>query len=114
MGATGNELCPVAALLAYLALRGSRYRPVFVNQTGLPLIKGSFVENLRAALKGVGINGRDYAGHSFRIGAATTAAEKGVEDSLIKTLGRWESNAYQTYIRVPREVLAETSLRLAR
>ena len=53
-------------------------------------------------------------GHSFRIGAATTAAEKGVEDSLIKTLGRWESNAYQTYIRVPREVLAETSLRLAR
>ena len=48
-----NKLCPVAALLAYLALRGSRYGPVFVNQTGLPLTKGSFVENLRAALKGV-------------------------------------------------------------
>ena len=54
VGATGNELCPVAALLAYLALRGSRYGPVFVNQTGLPLTKGSFVENLRAALKGLG------------------------------------------------------------
>ena len=33
-----------------------------------------------------------YARHNFRIGAATTAAEKRVEDSLIQTLGRSQSS----------------------
>ena len=50
-----------------------------------------------------------YAGHSFRIGAATTAAAAGVEDSIIKTLGRWESAAYLLYLRIPRERLAALS-----
>ena len=35
-----------------------------------------------------------YSGHSFRIGAATTAAAKGIEDCIIKILGWWESLAY--------------------
>ena len=53
-----------------------------------------------------------YSGHSFRIGAATTAASVVVEDSLIKTLGRWESSAYILYVRVPRDRLASVSKRL--
>ena len=35
-----------------------------------------------------------YAGHSFWIGAATTAASAGIEDSTIQTLGRWLSSSY--------------------
>ena len=42
-----------------------------------------------------------YSGHSFRAGAATTAAKAGVEDSVIKALGRWESSAYLIYMRLP-------------
>ena len=53
-----------------------------------------------------------YAGHSFWIGAATTAAEKGIEDSVIKMLGRWESSAYQLYVRSSREMLSSVSRRL--
>ena len=37
---------------------------------------------------------------------------KGVEDSVIKTLGRWESVAYLQYVRIPRERLTAYSQHL--
>ena len=43
--------------------------------------------------------GKDYTGHGFRMGAATTAARVGIPDNMIKTLGRWSSEAYRLYIR---------------
>ena len=61
---------------------------------GRPLLRSRFVEVVWDALSRVGINQSKYCGHSFRIGAAMTAAAKGVEDSVIKTLGCWESVAY--------------------
>ena len=40
-----------------------------------------------------------YNTHSFRIRAATSAKHTGMSDVLIKTLGQWQSDAYQRYIR---------------
>ena len=68
---------------------------------------------VKKALQLAGADASDFNGHSFRIGAASTAAANGMEDSLVKTLGRWESDAYQRYIKIPREELANYSLMLA-
>ena len=113
IGRTGNTLCPVAAVLAYLAIRPQLPGPLFIFRDGSYLTRDRLVVHLRAGLRQAGIDPSRYSGHSFRIGAATTAAQAGVEDTFIKMLGRWESAAYQKYIRTPRDQLAAISARLA-
>ena len=113
VGRTGTELCPVVALLAYLAQRESGAGPLFKWQSGTPLYRNQLVKEVRAVLTRAGLPAASFAGHSFRIGAATTAATVGVEDSLIQTLGRWKSSAYLLYIRLDPSKLAAVSRTLA-
>ena len=114
IGATGEGLCPVAALLGYMVLRGNRDGPMFLFANGDHLTRDRFVTQLRRALTTAGVDCRLYAGHSFRIGAATTASMCGIQDSLIKTLGRWESSAYTVYIRTSPSTLVGVSRTLIR
>ena len=86
--------------------RGMTAGPLFTFRDGRVLTRERFVAAVREGLKKCGVDSTRYAGHSFRIGAATTAAAKGVEDALIKTLGRWESLAYLQYVKIPRRQLA--------
>lgn len=109
LGKTADDLCPVAAILSYLAVRPRTPGPLFLFEDGKFLTRDRLIRNLRDTLLQVGVNATHFAGHSFRIGAATTAAAKGVPDSTIKMLGRWESSAYQLYIRTPRDQLATIS-----
>ena len=46
------------------------------------------VKELRRGLELAGVKADNYAGHSFRIGAALTAAAQDLSDSLIKNMGR--------------------------
>ena len=109
VGRTGNKLCPVTAMLAYLAVRGNGPGFLFRFQDGKLLTKNCFVDAVRATLLRLGLNPKKYSGHSFRIGAATTAGACGLSDSIIQMLGRWSSSAYLVYIRTPREQLAQFS-----
>ena len=113
LGRTGLPLCQVAALVGYIALRGSRPGPFFLTSAGVPITKPEFIKVFRQTLSAVGYPAEEYAGHSFRIGAATSAALAGVEDSTIQLLGRWQSSAFLRYIRTPDGHLAELSHTLA-
>jgi len=113
LGKTDNVLCPVAAILEYLIRRGNHPGPLFVLQDGRPLSRSMLVEKVRQALRRAGIDASEYNGHSFRIGAATTAAAQGISVPLIKTLGRWRSEAFHTYIKIPRDTLASVSATLS-
>lgn len=112
LGVGSHEICPVSTILDYTVRRGSAPGPFFFFSDGKPLTRHWFVAAIRLALDVAGIDSSHYAGHSFRIGAATTAAQWGLQDSLIKTLGRWESSAYTLYIRTPRETLCAVARRL--
>ena len=99
LGRTSNSLCPVAALLAYLVIRSKSLGPLFCMANGAYLTRDLFVREVCKVLIAVGIDQSKYSGHSFRIGAATTAAAAGIADSTIKMLGHWESAAYQLYVK---------------
>ena len=114
VGITGDELCPVSAICQYLMLRGDKKGSFFLDPDGKAVRKPWFVEQLRSILGSTGAPQHQYAGHSFRIGAATTAAMAGVEDSTIQALGRWHSAAFLQYIRTPKECLARISVTLAK
>ena len=79
---------------------------MFANQQGLT--RDKLLSHLRVTLTKAGINPDLY-----QIGAATVAHMKGIEDSMIMTLGRWKSNAYQHYVRIPQEHLAQLSCHIA-
>ncbi len=114
LGRTANELCPVTAVLTYMAQRGGQAGAFFRFRDGSPLTKARFVMRVRQALTAAGVNCTLYSGHSFRIGAATAASLAGIQDSTIQALGRWSSTAFLAYIRPPRDQLAGNSYPLAR
>ncbi len=113
LGATNSALCPVQALIGYLALRSPAPGPLFVFSAGSPLTRSALVTHLQSALRQAAVDPSPYTGHSFRIGAATTAAKYGMEDSLIQTLGRWKSTAYLAYIKIQPQALASVARALA-
>ena len=100
LGKTGCDLCPVAAVLNYAAVRGNQSGPFFMMSTGRLQTKQCFITEIRRVM-------------GFRIGAATSAAMAGVEDSTIQLLGRWQSAAFLRYIRTPQQKLAAISATLA-
>ena len=102
---TGCFLYPIQATLAYMAVCGSDNGPYFRLTGDQPFIKPYFTRRIRETLKDTDLSVSHFVGHNFRIGATTTATSAGMEDSNIRTLGRWNSSAFLLYIRT-REQLA--------
>lgn len=107
---------PVQSMIKYIRLRqiqnANEKSVLFVDDTGVPLTRSKFIEYFRHILASLGINDSNYCGHSFRIGAATTAAAAGIEDHLIQTLGRWSSNCYTRYIRTSQESIKQAQMKM--
>ncbi|VDI01273.1 Hypothetical predicted protein [Mytilus galloprovincialis] len=91
----------VVAMVEYLKVRPFSVptEPLFCSVDATPLHRPVFDRILHKCLASCGLDSSRYKGHSFRIGAATYAAERGLSDSQIRSMGRWKSNAFQKYIR---------------
>ncbi|XP_067323198.1 integrase/recombinase xerD homolog [Anolis sagrei] len=97
------DICPVLAITQFRVMRGSTSGYFFCHHDGGPLTKYQFWSITDKALKLLGLGHLKFGTHSFRIGAASTAANLGYATERIKSLGRWKSDAYKGYVRpVPR------------
>ena len=94
-----SSACPVLFTKMYVSRLG--YKAGIM----LPLVKGrglcpessisyhTALNDLRAVLKAVRIDGSGYGEHSGRRGGTTAAAAVGVSHAALKTQGRWKSDA---------------------
>lgn len=100
-GSANLAICPVLACSRYLSVRPPLPGALFLWEDGVPLARETFSSLLKYNLQVAGLSDAFYKSHSFRIGACTYASSCGMSDEKIKKMGRWASNAFQRYVRVP-------------
>ena len=54
-----------------------------------------------------------YTSHSFRIGAASSAAVPGLPEHFIQRMGRWTSECFKMYVRLDIQVLRSAVCRMS-
>lgn len=94
------DLCPVRAISNYMKVRSTAGLAFFTNFEGSPLSRQKFSMVLKKATTFCKLPVAHYSSHSFRIGAATSAAARGISEAQIKRMGRWASDAFRAYVRV--------------
>lgn len=93
--------CPVRCLLEYLKLRPAGPGQLFLHRNASPVAQTYFRAQLKACLQLAGYQSATIKSHSFRIGAATEAATRGLSNDQIQRMGRWRSTAFLRYVRIP-------------
>ena len=96
-------MCPVQVVLDSISVRGAKRDQRWLQNPGSSLSCGP--------ISVVGLPQGQYAGDSFRIGAATTLVLRGVNDTII--LSRWTSKDFLQYIRMLKIQFASMSPVLA-
>ncbi|XP_073529602.1 uncharacterized protein [Phyllobates terribilis] len=95
----GSDMCPVRCVREFGLVSGGHTSLLLVHEDGSFLSRYQFLAVLKKCLEAGGIPPKEFSGHSFRIGAATEAARRGLGDELVKKIGRWESIRFRSYIR---------------
>ena len=91
--------CPLQAWKQYYSVRGPAPGFLFRRADGQPVARRDFTRQLSLSLQACQFSTSLYKAHSFRIGAATYAAGRGFSDAQIRSMGRWNSDAFKRYIR---------------
>ena len=104
-----SNVCAVATTRDFLLQTPNSFpqSPMFQFKDGTPLSRRTLASNLHTLLELCGLQPNNYNTHSFRIGAATTAAAAGLPAWLIKILGRWRSDSYERYIHLPQATILQ-------
>lgn len=111
----GSRTCPwtLLRLLWDSSTDDSANAPLFQHADASPLQYRELNNAIKALARLVGLDPGMFAGHSMRIGGATSLAMLGYSEHIIKALGRWTSLSYQAYARMTGGMRAAISKALA-
>lgn len=121
--ATGDDTCPVTAMRELQRMQRAagiaigKDTPVFAYNTELSVVRKEamivvikrVVAKVAKEYPAMGLESKDFAGHSLRRGGATSLALRGVRESVLRLLGRWVSDAVNLYISLPVDSLKHAS-----
>ena len=96
------RLCPVSItrrLFTAVAVAGKTSPFFFPNLTDRekPLSGSTFAHAVKRFVGAIGLDPKDFSGHSTRRGAATDAFRQQIDVALNKRMGRWRSDAVFLY-----------------
>ena len=91
--------CPVHWLSVYLSFRRPSGSYLFQQKNGKPVTRDMVMRVMRNALAFVGESPVEYGTHSFRIGRCTDLARFGYTDAQLRSVGRWNSDAFKLYVK---------------
>ena len=111
---TNSTLCPVTALTTLLSSHPTSSGPLFTFRDGSYLTRRRLNRILQLALPSPVASQQRTSSHSFRIGAATTAAAAGYPRWLIQRLGRWNSDCFRIYLQVPDSTISNVAQNMNR
>lgn len=74
--------------------------PFISSYTGEELLYEKLLEAIKSIAKHFGLDPARFGTHSSRIGGASALSAAGIEDSVIKIMGRWQSLAFLRYVRL--------------
>lgn len=97
-----QEFCPINLMEKYVQAHPKNSNTLFVHFNGSPVTRYQFQAVLKKSAHCLKWQVSGFTSHSFRIGAATSAAAKGVPVEEIMRKGRWKSAAVASYIRLDR------------
>ena len=119
--ATFSAVDPVAELRNMFRFRLASGNPIlypskdsflFITSSGKPIDSVLFGLILDLLCKVVELPRNRVSPHSLRIGGATSLINRGVPDVVVQLLGRWNSDAYKSYVRLDKEFLAQFASRI--
>ena len=112
---SGGPLCPIRAYKKWNLLRKEwgNGKPAFMDKTGRPLTGAKLNLYLRTFLgKHFDYKLGSISCHSFRAGITSLVAKLGFTEKEIQALGRWSSQAYTAYVKLPRTKRLEMARRI--
>jgi hypothetical protein len=62
---------------------------------------------VKTLMSNIGLDPARFGAHSLRIGGATAAAAAGVPPSVIRVMGRWNSEIFEIYTRLTQQAAAQ-------
>jgi hypothetical protein len=99
----GVDVCPYAAMCSYISKSVVHLEPsgpLFVFANGSRLTRSKLISFTMRLLSAASYQVADFSGISLRKGGAFSLSSVGVNDRVIRALGRWKGWCYDRYIEI--------------